>query len=119
MRRILVILFLIIYGLLIIPACRLGRDCGLIYAGDPIEKLGRGITNIGTGWVEIPKQIRRSTEESGDMAGVVVGPLKGIAKAIGRTLAGIYEVVTFLIPLPRRYEPLIEPEYVFVSEPTN
>jgi putative exosortase-associated protein (TIGR04073 family) len=109
MQRKLFILFLIIYGLWTV-------DCGLVYAGDPIEKLGRGITNTATGWIEIPKEIGRNVEKSGDMAGLIVGPFKGIAKAIGRTVAGVYEVVTFLIPLPRRYEPIIEPAYVFETK---
>lgn len=88
-------------------------NSALIYAGDPIEKLGRGITNTATAWLEIPKEIGRKVEKSSTLAGLVVGPLKGLAKAIGRTAIGVYDVVTFLIPLPRRYEPVIEPEYVF------
>lgn len=103
---ILTLLILIIYGLWTI-------DCGLVYAGDPIQKLGRGITNTATGWLEIPREIGRSVEKSGDIAGIFVGPLKGVFKGLGRTTAGIYDIITFLIPLPRRYEPLIEPEYVF------
>lgn len=101
-----VLAFLIIFGLLSI-------DCGVVYAGDPIRKLARGLANSTTGLVELPKEIMRETEKSGEIAGIIVGPLKGTAKAIGRTLVGIYEVATFLIPLPRRYEPVIEPEFVF------
>ena len=108
-KRIGILALVIIYGLL-------SMNCGLIYAGDPIEKLGRGIANTATGWVEIPMEIGRSVEKSGDMAGLITGPLKGIAKAIGRTVVGIYDIVTFLIPLPRRYEPVIEPAYVFENE---
>ena len=52
-------------------------------------------------------------ENSGDMAGIIVGPFKGIAKFIGRTAAGVYDVATFLIPYPEDYEPLIEPEFLF------
>ena len=110
MARKLLILFLIIYWTLLVI------DRGLVYAGDPIQKLGRGITNVATGWIEIPKEIGKSVEKSGDFAGLAVGPLKGIAKAIGRTAAGFYEIVTFLIPLPRRYEPVIEPAYVFETK---
>jgi len=106
---ILVVLILIILGQLTV-------DYGRVYAGDPIQKLARGITNVATGWVEIPKEIGRSVEKSGDFAGLVVGPFKGIAKAIGRTVVGVYEAVTFLIPLPRRYEPVIEPAYVFENQ---
>ena len=85
----------------------------LSYAGDPIEKFGRGVTNIATGWVEIPKEIARYVNKTSDIAGFVVAPLKGTAKAIARTAVGVYDLLTFLIPLPRRYEPVIEPEYVF------
>lgn len=108
MKKISLLAFLIlfIYGLVTI-------DYALIYAGDPIEKLGRGITNTATGWIEFPKEIGKQAEKSLGLAGVVVGPLKGLAKAIGRTVVGIYDALTFLIPLPRRYEPVIEPEYVF------
>lgn len=109
MRRRLFIIFLIICGLLTM-------DCGLVYAGDPVEKLARGITNVATSWVEIPKEIGRSVEKSGDFAGLFVGPFKGIAKAIGRTVVGVYDVVTFPIPLPRQYKPVIEPEFVFETK---
>lgn len=101
-----VLSLLIIYGLLTV-------NCGFVYAGDPIRKLGRGVANTATGWIELPKEIMLETERSGDIGGLIVAPFKGIAKAIGRTLVGIYDVATFLIPLPRYYEPLIEPELVF------
>lgn len=94
--------------LIIVSVC-----CKNAYAGDPVRKLGRGITNILTGWFEIFKEIGLQVEESGDMAGIIVGPFKGIAKWIGRTAAGVYDVVTFLIPFPEGYEPLIEPEFIF------
>lgn len=105
MRVKIFLIFLIICGLLTI-------DYRLVYAGDPIEKLGRGVTNTATGWLEIFKEIKRYSEKS-DMAGYITGSFKGIFKAVGRTLVGVYDMVTFPLPLPRRYEPVIEPEYVF------
>ena len=98
-----ILMFLILSGICSRPA----------YAGDPIRKFGRGITNILTGWIEIFKEIGLQVENSGDMAGIIVGPFKGMAKAVGRTAAGMYDVVTFLIPYPEDYEPLIEPEFIF------
>jgi putative exosortase-associated protein (TIGR04073 family) len=83
------------------------------YAGDPIRKLGRGIANIATGWAEIPAEIFRESDREGDVAGIFAAPFKGLAKAIGRTAVGAYEVVTFIIPLPRFYNPVIEPEFIF------
>ena len=83
------------------------------YAGDPIRKLGRGIANIATGWAEIPAEIFRESGNEGDAAAMFAAPFKGLAKAIGRTAVGAYEVVTFIIPLPRFYNPVIEPEFIF------
>lgn len=82
------------------------------YAQNPAQKLGRGLANIVTGWVEIPLEIGRKTSEEGDVAGFFVAPFTGFLKAIGRTLVGVYDVATFIIPIPAKYKPLIEPEFV-------
>lgn len=97
--------FLVIFGLLV-------AICVPVYAGDPVRKLGRGIANIATGWMEFPKEIFKETEEKGEVSAIFIAPLKGMVKTIGRTLVGIYDATTFFIPLPRRYEPIIEPELV-------
>lgn len=86
-------------------------NCGLLYAGDPVTKLGRGITNIATGWIEIPKEISKEVRDS-DIGAFIIAPFKGFGKAIARTLAGALETVTFIIPLPRHYESVIEPPLV-------
>ncbi len=86
-------------------------NCHLVYAGDPVTKLGRGITNIATGWVEIPKEITKEVRNS-DVGSFIVAPFKGFGKAITRTLAGALEAVTFIIPLPRHYESVIHPPLV-------
>lgn len=83
------------------------------FAGDPIRKLSRGLVNTAFGWVEIPAEIFREAERSADVGGFMIAPFKGLFKAIGRTVVGVYEVVTFIIPIPSRYRPLIEPEFVF------
>jgi len=105
--------FKIVFSILSIVYLFLIFDYQLCFAGDPIRKLGRGIANVATGWGEFPKEILQETERSGDIGGLLVAPFKGIAKFIGRTVIGVYEVITFLIPLPRNYEPVIEPEFVF------
>jgi len=35
-----------------------------------------------------------------------------IRHAVGRTLAGVYEVATFPFPGPTNFEPLVQPEFV-------
>lgn len=82
-------------------------------AEGPITKLGRGLANTLTGWYEIPKEMMSVTETDGDMKGLFVAPFVGLWKGLVRTGAGLYEILTFPIPLPADYEPVVYPEYVF------
>ncbi|MBL7071783.1 MAG: exosortase system-associated protein, TIGR04073 family [Candidatus Omnitrophica bacterium] len=86
------------------------------YAQDPAKKLGRGLANILTGWVELPKNIYDVSVEDNPLAGLTIGLAKGVGMTIVRTGAGIYEVVTFPFPIPEDYGPVLEPEFVFSEE---
>ena len=86
------------------------------YAQDPAKKLGRGIANILTGWVEIPKNVYNTSIESNPLVGLTVGTAKGIGMSIVRTGAGVYELITFPFPLPEDYMPILEPEFVFQTD---
>jgi putative exosortase-associated protein (TIGR04073 family) len=70
---------------------------------DPIHKLGRGVVNVLTGWIEVPKQIHLGSQEDNPVTGIGGGLLKGIARGLLRTGVGVYEAVTFPIPYPRGY----------------
>jgi putative exosortase-associated protein (TIGR04073 family) len=86
------------------------------YAQDPAKKLGRGLANILTGWIELPKNIYDVSVEDNPLAGLTIGLAKGVGMTIVRTGAGIYEVVTFPFPIPEDYGPVLEPEFVFSEE---
>lgn len=78
-----------------------------------LRKLGRGASNLLLGISEIPRQMGIVREESGIVAGLFYGALRGLLYTAGRMGVGIYEVVTFgLVP----YEPIIEPEFVLTSD---
>jgi putative exosortase-associated protein (TIGR04073 family) len=78
------------------------------------KKLGRGIVNVATGWVELPKNIYdTSVETNNPLMGMTYGTLKGVGMTVVRTGAGAYDVATFLFPLPKDYEPILKPEFVF------
>lgn len=78
------------------------------------KKLGRGIVNVATGWVELPKNIYdTSVETNNPLMGITYGTLKGVGMAVVRTGAGAYDVTTFLFPIPADYKPILEPEFVF------
>lgn len=83
------------------------------FAQDPFTKLGRGVANTLTGWVELPKNIYQTSVEDNAFAGMTLGLAKGAGMTIVRTGAGIYEIATFPFPLPEEYKPILEPEYVF------
>jgi len=88
-------------------------------AGKAFTKLTRGFVNIVTGWVEVPKRIHETTQLEGAVSGFTWGLLRGLGHGFIRTAAGLYELVTFPFPAPPGYEPVIQPEYVFTSEPTS
>ncbi len=83
------------------------------FAQDPFTKLGRGIANTLTGWVELPKNVYNTSVEDNPLAGITLGLAKGAGMTLVRTGAGIYEIATFPFPLPEAYKPILEPEYVF------
>ncbi len=83
------------------------------FAQDPFTKLGRGVANTLTGWVELPKNIYSTSVEDNAFAGMTLGLAKGAGMTLVRTGAGIYEIATFPFPLPEDFRPILEPEYVF------
>ena len=85
-------------------------------AGKAFTKFTRGVINIVTGWVEIPKRIQETSYESGAAAGYTWGLLRGLGHGFIRTAAGGYELITFPFPAPPGYAPVIQPEYVFTDE---
>ena len=83
------------------------------------RKLGRGIANVGFGWMELFKGIQSVGEEKGFWAGVTWGPLYGCANAVNRTAIGVAETLTFPVPLANKYQPVLEPEFVLGDETTG
>ncbi len=83
------------------------------FAQDPLHKAGRGLTNVATAWVEIPKQISAAVGRAPSFVATVPAGLKGAATGLWLTVArlglGLYETITFPIPYPRDYASPYEP----------
>ena len=62
------------------------------------EKLVCGVTNVATGFVELPKNVILKSQQEGVVYGVTVGLVTGIMHSVGRTVIGALDVVTFIIP---------------------
>lgn len=88
----------------------------LAFAQGPVQKLSRGLLNTLTGFFELPLNIIRKSAAEGYAQGLSVGLVEGIIKSVHRTLVGVYEVVTFLIPAPAGYEAILMPENLLTSE---
>ncbi|HJU04054.1 MAG TPA: exosortase system-associated protein, TIGR04073 family, partial [Nitrospiraceae bacterium] len=80
-------------------------------------KLLRGLINVGTGWLEMPKQIYQVARDKGVLLGLTRGPIEGMGMFAARTVGGAYEILTFPLPLPPRYQPMLYPDYVWQAEP--
>ncbi len=80
---------------------------------DPMRKLGRGLVNTVTGVIEIPKKVILISKNDNPVLGLTWGWVKGLAVGLLRTAVGVYETVTFPIPAPADYEPMVHPEFVF------
>jgi putative exosortase-associated protein (TIGR04073 family) len=83
------------------------------------KKLSRGIANVATGWAEIPKQIYLVGRDEGWVTGAIRGSFDGLGMCVARTVAGIYEIFTFPVPIPPQYQPMLEPDYVWQAEPAE
>ena len=93
------------------------ESAAILYRDGPVRKLGRGMANVLTGVVELPLQMERTTRTEGPLAGATVGTLRGAGMAIGRTLAGGFEILTFPLPNPRgSYTPVMQPEYLSLED---
>ena len=85
---------------------------GPVFAGgNPATKLGRGLVNAVTSWIEIPKQVYMVSKEDNPFLGITWGVAKGVGYGVARLGAGVYDTGTFLVP---KYDlDLMQPEYVF------
>lgn len=101
------------------PRAGLAEDDSLYQDSSEVNsmmtKLGRGTCNLFGGWLEIPRQIGKTCKTNDAFTGFVIGSFKGCGWTIARTVSGAFEVLTFPFPIPKDYEPVIKPEYIFKS----
>jgi len=77
------------------------------------RKLVRGTANTLFGWCEIVRNVHMGIEDIDPFTGTIVGLVRGTGQAIVRTSWGVWEVVTFPIPIPSEYRNLVQPEFVW------
>lgn len=78
------------------------------------DKLKRGIANTFTGWWEIV--VNTAKDKKTTSWWWVTGPVKGLGYGLVRTGVGIYEGVTFILPLPPDYGVIMEPRLAWEQD---
>lgn len=91
-------------------------------ANDAIHKLGRGITNVVTAPVEIPKEIRAHWIKGSEktyhiIVWIFCGFVKGTVMTTARAGSGVWDVVSSPVSIPKDYQPILKPDYVFDDWP--
>ena len=83
---------------------------------DISTKLSRGIVNVASSPLEIPKKAyiesSRSDQWIETPARLLSGAIIGVGRGVIRAGAGVFDVLTFPFDI-NGYEPILEPEYVF------
>jgi putative exosortase-associated protein (TIGR04073 family) len=79
---------------------------------DAWKKAGRGVNNFFLGYYEVVQQPLILAKTERWPIALVGGFFKGLYLGTLRTVAGVVEVVTFPLPIPWGYAPLIQPEFV-------
>ena len=73
------------------------------------EKFGNGIVNAATGFAELPKTIILTSQQENPLYGITLGTAQGLLHTVGRSLIGIVDAATFIIPNKTK----ITPSYVW------
>lgn len=72
-------------------------DKNMVYAGNQMEKLGKGLVNTAFGWTDVLKTPYVRIRESGNPAWLIGGFVEGVFKAATRTGGGGIDALTFPI----------------------
>jgi len=72
-----------------------------------LQKLGRGVSNFLGGWLEFPLNLQQRYTEADTGGSLFTGAAYGVVKGVVRTGVGLYEVVTFFLPYPEQYAPIL------------
>jgi len=80
-------------------------------------KLGRGLSNTLGGWLEIPLNLHQRYSTTDTAGSLFTGAISGVFKGLVRTGVGAYETVTFFLPYPEDFAPILPTLPYFQREP--
>jgi len=71
----------------------------------PVERLGSGFSNIVYGPLELIYQFKEEIKRTDPIRGTVPGVIRGVSWFAAREVVGVFELVTFFLPLKPHLEP--------------
>lgn len=91
---------------------------------DSIDKLQRGVVNVLTAPIEIPRQTRAYWIEGAQLTDHILvwvfsGAVYGVVQTVKRAGSGVWDIISFPFDRPQGYEPLLKPDYVFENWPRD
>ncbi|MGB2662222.1 MAG: exosortase system-associated protein, TIGR04073 family [Candidatus Omnitrophota bacterium] len=81
------------------------------YADGPMDKLKRGATNLALSPLELPNAVWSDWEMGTAEAffeGATWGVLQGVFNIAKRAVVGTFEIITFPVPFPKDYKPILD-----------
>lgn len=85
--------------------------------GSPQRKLQRGFLNIALSPFEISNELSKEVRNNTFPPSWVAGLGRGSFYTVGRALVGVYEILSFPIPYPASYKPVLQPEFPWQLAP--
>lgn len=85
--------------------------------GTPARKLQRGFLNIALCPWELVRELSIDKKSEHAVPTWMTGIGKGSVYTVGRALAGFYDLLTFPVPYPGNYEPVVMPEFAWEHFP--
>lgn len=83
------------------------------------RKLQRGFLNVALSPFEISNELSKEVRNDTLPPSWFAGLGRGSIYAVGRALVGVYEMVTFPIPYPAHYKPVLQPEFPWQLAPSS
>jgi len=112
-------LWVAIFALLAFSLPLMAAEAEIQGEGTPQRKLQRGFLNIALSPIEISNELSKEVRNDTFPPSWVAGLGRGSAYAVGRALVGVYEIVTFPIPYPAHYKPVLQPEFEWQHLPSS
>lgn len=106
-----------VFALLVFSLPLMAAEAEIQSEGTMQRKLQRGFLNVALSPIEISNELSKEVRNDTFPPSWIAGLGRGSIYAVGRALVGVYEMVTFAIPYPANYKPVLQPEFAWQHLP--